>query len=169
MNDDPMPTDLPKTGMVEPRLIRGELHEPGKHGRRKKKSPWERHIELARQFPARWDPVTESYHGGWIECAAHLKGGPKARARGLASDRRRLMFYLNDRFPLDRFQIATRTDPGTWCDLRLYMRFLRTLTPEEDAQDRYERRQRYFAMMDRRKEVAAERELERRRAEDAQG
>lgn len=167
-----MPTPLsPASGVVEPRLIRGDLPEPGRQIRKKKRSPWERHIELAREFPARWDAAAGEWKGGWIECGVYmLKGdGPKARHKKRESDRRRIMFYLDRRFPLERFQLAMRCDPDTWCDLRLYIRFIKRLTPEEDRIDRIERRQRYDAMLARRERVKAQRELERRRSERGQG
>jgi hypothetical protein len=169
---DRMPSAIAKSeGVVEPRIIRGEIPEPGRQVRRKKRSPFERHIELAKEFPARWDAAAGEYKGGWIEVCAQLRkgDGPKARQRAMALDRRRLQSYLESRFPLDRFQIANRTDPGTWCDLRMYVRFLHTLSPEDDARDRAQRRRRYEAMMARRAEVAAQRELENRRSRGARG
>jgi hypothetical protein len=172
LSDDPMPAELsPAGGRVEPRLVRGELPPPGRQIRKKKRSPWERHIELAREFPARWDAAEREWKGGWVECGVYtLKGdGPKARHKKRESDRRRIMFYVDRRFPLERFQVAMRCDPDTWCDLRLYIRFIQRFTPEEDARDRAQRRIRYDAMMARRAERAAERELERRRAGGGQG
>jgi hypothetical protein len=176
VSGDKLPSDLsPAAGLVEPRLIRGEIPEPGRQIRKKKKSPWERHIQLAREFPARFDPINGTwssygpYSGGWVEVAAYLKGGPKARMEARDKDHRRLDMHLNKNFPLERFQVANRCDPGTWCDLHIYIRFLKTLTPEEDRLDRIDRRARYDAMMARRAEKAAERELERRRAERGQG
>lgn len=172
-----MPRELAKHdgATAEPRLIRGEIPEPGRQVHRKKRSPWERHIQLAKEFPARWDPERGSpskygnYSGGWIEVATQLKGGPKERRRKMELDHRRLERLLNDSYPLDRFQIARRTDPGTWCDIRLYIRFLFTMTPEEDTVDRVERRKRYDAMMAHRREVKAQRELENRRRKGDRG
>lgn len=163
-----MPSELPKTGAVEPRIIRGEIPEAGLQVRKKKRSPWERHVELAREFPARLQP-DGTYAGGWVECAVQMKGGPRARQRMMGNDRRRLMAYVESRFPRERYQIACRTDPGTWCDLRMFIRFLKELTPEEDRLDRIERHKRYEAMMANRRRVAAERELKRRRSERSQG
>ena len=172
MTDDPMPHPLsPASGVSEPRLIRGDIPEPGRQIRKKKRSPWERHIALAREFPARWDPAEREWKGGWVEVGVYMRkgDGPKARRKARDLDHRRLQMHLWNRFPLDRFQIAQRCDPGTFCDLRMYMRYLRTLTPEEDRIDRIERHRRYEAMMARRAQVKARRELERRREERGQG
>jgi hypothetical protein len=110
-------------------------------------SPWKRHFELGRQNPAIWNPATQQYDGGWMLVSEVKKGGPRARRARITGDRNSIELYVEKHWPLERWQLRTVTLAGTWCDKELYMRFLGTLTPEEDALDRKQRRERYEARL----------------------
>lgn len=106
-------------------------------------SPWFRHIELCRQNPARWNPATQEYDGGWALVAEVKKGGPLNRQRSIERDKNYLKLYVNKYWPLEWWQTRILTVPETWCDKQLYIRFLGMLTPEEKAVMVKERKEKY--------------------------
>jgi hypothetical protein len=131
--------------LEEPRFVRG--FDPMAHQWRPPPRPsvWKRHFELGRQNPAVWNPATQQYDGGWMLVSEVKKGGPRARQARIESDRWSIKQYVDKHWPLERWQLRTVTLVGTWCDKELYMRFLGTLTPEEDALDRKQRREAWEA------------------------
>lgn len=130
-----MAGDPDKTGRLEePVFVRGFDPLQARWKAPLKRSPWERHFELGRQHPGQWMKVSEV-----------KKGGCRERTRAIGRDRASIEAYLERRVPLERWQLRVVTLPDTWCDRELYMRFLGTLTVEEDQRDRAERKARYAA------------------------
>jgi hypothetical protein len=115
--------------------------------------------------------IDGSLRGGWVLVGeAKRKGeGPKARRREIWNLRKRLERYINVRYPLERYQLSCVPAEGTLADYELYMRYLGTLTPEEDRLDRIKRRQNYEAQMASRRVAKARRALENRAQGGAQG
>lgn len=150
--------------ITEPKVIRGEPPRAPKAGMRRGPFPWERHREVAMALPPTRIPGTNELRGGWVLCGeAKRRGdGPKTRRKQIISLQRSLKAHLDRRFPLERFQLSVITVEGTDCDVELYMRFLGKLTPEEDAADRARKRANYVRMLERRREVKAERALKNR-------
>ena len=142
----------PETGRLEePEFVHG--FDPGAYKWKPppKPSPWRRHFELGRQHPGQWMMVSKI-----------IKGGCKERTLRIQNDRQTILNYADRNFPLERWQLRVITVQGTWCDRELYMRFLGELTPEEDAQDRAERRARWEAHQGKIKENKARRAQEAR-------
>lgn len=141
-----MPDKEIRTGRLEePKFIRG--FDPMSSHWRPKRGPnlWKRHFELGRQNPARWDAATGEYVGGWMLVSEIRQGGCKARLAAILRDRAGIERRLERDAPLERWQLRTITVVGTHCDRELYLRYLCTLTPEEDAMDRVARRKRWEA------------------------
>lgn len=162
-----MTPDTPAT-IPEPKIRRGEIiHRPP--GRTPLPFPWAKHRELAMAIP----PTRQGgdIHGGWVLCGeAKRRGdGPKERRRQIWNLKKRLERWLEKRFPLERYQLAVTRAEESEADMELYMRYLGTLTPEEDELDRKRRREAYAAMIQRRRDVRGQRQLESRRREGAQG
>jgi hypothetical protein len=140
-------SEEPDTGRLEePEFIRG--FDPLAHKWRPppKPSPWKRHFELGRMHP-----------GQWMKVGEYKKGGPRARRDLINRDRGTIARYIDRYWPLERWQLRKVTLDGTWCDRELYMRFVGTLTPEEDAIDRQRRAVEYEARMKRAVENKARR------------
>lgn len=139
------PRGRPRTAesgfLEEPVFVHG--FDPGHHVYKPPPypSPWKRHFDLGRQNPAVWNPATGEYDGGWMLVSRVVKGGCKARSAAINRDRSSIDSYVNRNWPLERWQLRMVTISGTWCDRELYMRFLGTLTPEEDALDRKRRKE----------------------------
>jgi hypothetical protein len=160
----PQPQDGPiirrNDGAVPPALIRGEPVR-GQYRRPVYQSPWARHVELARQNPP-WERPDGEFVGGWVLCArikyAHGRGS-KETWRLINNDKDRLWNYVDKAFPLERFQLSICTVADTWCDRELFIRYLYTLSVEEDILDRKRRKERFEARMRRRMELKAERRL----------
>ncbi len=150
----------------DPRAFRGEIPKPRFHaGPKPIPFPWKGHREIAMALPPVRDEATGGLRGGWVLCGeAKRKGdGPKTRRRLIWNMKKRLERFIDTRYPLERYQLVVVAAEGTDCDMELYMRFLGTLTPEEDVLDRKRRRENYQAMLAVRRQVKAERELEKRR------
>jgi hypothetical protein len=142
------PDEPIKSGRLEePKFVHGFDPEAHKWQPPPRPSPWKRHFELGRQNPAVWNPATQKYEGGWMLVAVVKKGGPRARRNRIEDDRHAIQAYSNLHWPLERWQVRSVTLSGTWCDMELYLRFLGTLTPEEDALDRKQRREAYQARL----------------------
>jgi hypothetical protein len=165
----PEPT-LPKLrksfGVVEPQLLRGEpVH--GRYLRPEWRNPFARHVELARQNPP-WENPEGEFVGGWVLCSrvtGSAKRGSRETHRRILADQKSLQRYVERKFPLERFQVSVVTVADTWCDRELYVRYLYTLTVEEDILDRKRRREHYEWMMRRREEKKAEARLRVARSE----
>ena len=159
--DEPVPTGR----LDEPRFVRNGF-DPTRVLRPRPPhtaSPWARHIELARQNPALWNPTTQEYDGGWMLVSEIKKGGPRARQRAIKNDKSYIMRYVERYWPLERWQTRILTVPETWCDKQLYIRFLGTWTPEEAELERKQRSEKYQrdqlkAVENRRKRAQAARE-----------
>ena len=153
-----MAEEIPDTGVTEPIFARvdvDELHRlTFKRPQRNYRFPWRRHLELGRQQPNQW-----------MLASRVTKGGCRARAEVIARDRVKISGYVQRNYPLERWQLRQILVPDTYCDRELYMRFLGTLTPEEDALDRKLRRERYDALLAKAAENKAKRALKAR--EDA--
>lgn len=137
----------PKTGRLEePVIVRGfdPLTAPRGKGPIKR-FDWARHIEVGRVHPARWDPIRGDWIGGWMKVSEVKKGGCKARREAIRRDKSRIEGWLDRYAPLERWQLRTVTVEGTWCDMELYLRYVETLTPEQDRADRQARRARWAA------------------------
>jgi hypothetical protein len=137
--------------MTEPVQTTGKLAAPLFKGppqprqwRRPVKSRWDDFFTLGRQHPAGWPQTGPLANDrGWMVVSKVTRGGRKATMRAITNDRNQIQNHLNRHFPLERWQLQVATVPDTWCDRELYMRFLGTLTPEQDAADRAERRATY--------------------------
>lgn len=161
----------PSASIPEPAAHRGEIPNPRPRGGKPGPFPWAKHRELCIALPPVRDQGTGELRGGWVLVGeAKRRGdGPKERRRQIWNLKKRLVGLLDKRFPLERYQIAVTTAEGTDCDMELYMRYVGTLTPEEDELDRKRRREAYDAMMARRAELKAQRALESRRSGRSQG
>lgn len=150
--------------ITEPKVIRGEPPRRARRGKEPGPFPWARHREVCIALPPTRIPGTNELRGGWVLCGeAKRRGdGPKTRRKQILALQRSLNSHLQRRFPLERFQLSVITAEGTDCDMELYMRFLGELTPEEDAADRARKRANYVRMLERRREVKAERALKNR-------
>lgn len=125
-----MAKDESDTGFIEePVFARGFDPAANRWSRPPAKSPWARHFELGRQNPGKWMKVAEA-----------KRGGCRHRLDVIQKDRRRIDVYLMRTVPLERWELRQLTLEGTWCDRELWIRYLHTLTPEEDAEDRRIRR-----------------------------
>ena len=129
-----MTEKAPDTGYRDPEFTRVDieaLHKQiWKRPQRNFRFPWARHLELGRQNPNQW-----------MLCSRVTKGGCRARAEVIHKDRTSIEGYLKRHFPCERWQLRQIIVPGTHCDRELYMRYLHTLTPEEDVLDRKRRRE----------------------------
>lgn len=137
MTDEQQAPILSSEALVAPEFARG--FDPAanrSHKRPPSRSPWQRHFELGRQHPSQW-----------IKAAEVKQGGCKARQEKIARDRERINRFLEKYHRLERWQIRQVTLENTWCDKELWIRYLYTLTPEEDARDRQERKDRRAAVM----------------------
>lgn len=156
----------------EPAAHRGEIPSPRKHqGPPLIPFPWAKHRELAKAMPPVAEPGTTKLRGGWVLVGeAKRRGdGPKERRRQIWNLKSRLNRFLDTRWPLERWQITVVIADGTDRDYQCWFRYLGELTPEQDVQDRKERRARYEATVQRRLEVKAQRALESRRSGGAAG
>jgi hypothetical protein len=98
--------------------------------------------------------------GQWMLVAKVTKSTPKVSLRAINRDRNQIEGWLERHASLERWELRTITVAGTICDRELYMRYLHTLTPEEDAEDRRQRREASAARM-----VVVRANRERRAAE----
>jgi hypothetical protein len=142
-----------KTGfLAKPEFLRGGLPPIAQYLHEKPKpSRWAAHFELGRQFPV-WPNGRKPPPGyqvdpdrGWMIVSRVTRGGKATTLKAINYDRWDINRRLDSEFPLERWQTAQRTIPDTWAQRELYLRFLGTLTEEEDALDRKERRERHEA------------------------
>lgn len=141
-----MTDPLPKTARLpKPIFVRQPpLHWKPPH----KPNPWKEHMELGRLHPAWPDgrkpgPGWVDLNHGWMLVSSIRVGGPRATFKIIHSDEQSIYRYAKRDHPLERWQCRIRTLPGTWRDRDLYLRFMGTLTPEEDEADRAERKALY--------------------------
>lgn len=127
----PRKNPLESSALEEPVFVRG--FDPASHQWKPPPRPfrWKRHLELGRQNPARWNPATQQFDGGWMLVAEVKKGGCKDREQRIETDRDTIQIHLNKFFPLEVWELRRVTVAGTWCDRELYMRYLGTQTLEE--------------------------------------
>jgi hypothetical protein len=165
----------PETGFLDkPIFVRGGLPATGQGRQYKSTTRWEPHFEMGRQYPA-WPDGRKPPDGyevdpqrGWMIVSRVTRGGKQATLKAIMHDRNQIQAWLDRRCPLERWQMAMRIIPDTWAQRELYLRFLGTLTPEEDALDRKERSERHQVRMARGKEAKAKRMLEARLAARAE-
>jgi hypothetical protein len=159
-----------KTGILaKPVFVRGGL--PQAHQQKRslpKPSRWAAHIDLGRQYPA-WPNGQKPPPGyqvnpdlGWMLVSRVTRGGKRTTTLAITRDEWEIRRDTERLNPLERWQFARRTVKDTWCERELYMRFLGTLTLEQDVVDRAERKARYERRLEISKEKKAQAALDAR-------
>jgi len=143
---------VPSGRLEEPKFVRGDfdplkISAGGNVRQPPTASVWYRHVELCRQNPARWNPATGKFDGGWALISEIKKGGPRARRDAIRRDKVNVQEFVKRHWPLEWWESRIITIPETWCDKQLYLRYLGVRTPEEVALEAKVRSERYTAIM----------------------
>ena len=121
-----MPEERQMTSGALERPMFGVMPEGHVGGRRRKTPfPYKRLIGIVREHP------------GQAACIAKFPGGPNlTKKRTLAQAtyaRDRTNRWLEENFPLENWQVSTRTTAGSWCDRELWVQLLGTFETEQEA------------------------------------